>query len=141
MGWRRSDTLWVLAAFILPTVTGVGSLFFDSGVTVLGVTPILLGWTFWALVGVILASHKVWLLNEDQRALHSLHRGWREWLTGLWTLADALGFLCAFLLWLVVGISAILKTPLLPTGALLIVPAIALGVVVFGLICRHRLTE
>src|SRR5689334_6129899 len=104
--WRIRDTIVTVLSIVLPILTGACSLLTYDEISLGTVSIIELDWTFWACVGILVSVYKVYLLGGDQRALVLLNRGPREWLIGMWTLSNAVGFGFTFLVWAGVGFVA-----------------------------------
>lgn len=153
MGWRRSDTLLTVSAFLLPLVTAITSILLYEDISWGNISTTEVGYTFWACIGLPIALFKTWLMAGDNLAVHELRRDWRRALTAAWAISNPLAFTFTFIMWIVVGYTAMMlpSTPIwqspyggippaiITNGAFLLVEAVTLGVTIFGLLCRLRL--
>ncbi len=149
--WQPRDTVIVALAFSLPLLSGLLALSTYNEITLGNVSVIEFDWTFWAVIGILVATYKLYLLGGDQAALSELRRGSREWLGGLWGLANVIGFDFIFLTWVVAGAVAMqfptnpiprvagIPPQMLTGGAFILGEAVLLGIMVFGLRCRQLL--
>lgn len=152
--WRQSDTAVVVLAFLLPLLSAVlAFLTFDDWSWGRWNT-IEVDWVAWAFIGLVLALYKVGLLAGDVEAAVRQRRGWRYVVGGWWTLGNSIGFALAFAAWAIVGTIAgqmptteirtsagDIPTSFITGGLFMLVEAVFIGVMTFGLICRIRLAE
>lgn len=153
MGWRTSDTVLMVWVGIISLLTGATALHYYDEHPWGNASVVEIDWTVWAAVGLIVSLYKLSLLWGDQMSLRERHRGWREWLGGLWTLSNCIGFSIVLLLFLISGL-IVGQTPPNPRqviegfppsffvgGLVMLAERVLICVMVFGLICRRRLAE
>lgn len=152
--WRRTDTAVVLLAFLLPLLSAVLAFASFNQWTFGTWNTIEADWVAWAFLGLVLAVYKCGLLAGDVEAAMRQGRGWRYVVGGWWTLGNSIGFALAFLAWAIVGViagqmptteirtgSGDIPTSFITGGLFMLVEAVFIGVMTFGLICRIRLAE
>lgn len=152
--WRHGDTAVVLLAFLLPLLSTVLAFAMFREWSWGRWNTIEVDWVGWACIGLVLALYKVGLLAGDVEAAMRQGRGWRYVVGGWWTLGNSIGFALAFAAWLIVGViagqmptteiqtgSGDIPTSFITGGLFMLVEAVFIGVMTFGLICRIRLAE